>query len=187
MGVNEMKRLLLATVAMMAATPAFASETTTTNGATVAFSGNRATVCEVRNYENNVQFGALDEFGAATPVVDTASVYCNVRFNASILSQNGFLKLNTLVADAQPTSQSNHAAQGYSGFNSALDYQVAVTSVGTANTSLIGSNTAVSLGSNLDPVNQSATLTYSTIPGANPLLGGNYNDTVTLTLTPIAF
>jgi spore coat protein U-like protein len=182
-----MKRIIAITVALLGSSVAMANETTTTNGATVAFSGNRATVCEVRNYENNVQFGALGELGAATPVTDTASIYCNVRFNASINSQNGFLKLNTLVGDAQPTSQSNHQAQGYSGFNSALDYSVNVTGLGTANTSLIGSNTNSPLGNNLDPINASATLTYNTVPGGNPLLGGNYNDTVTLTLTPVAF
>lgn len=182
-----MKRILIATAMIAAATPAMAAETTTENGATVAFSGNRATVCEIRNYENNVQFGALGEFGAATPVTDTASIYCNVKFNASIASQNGFLRLNTTDSQATPTSQSDTTAQGYSQFASALDYGVSVQNLGSANTTSIGNSSPVSLGNNLPPISASAQLTYSTVISAKPLLGGTYNDTVTLTLTPVAF
>lgn len=181
------KRILITTALVALATPAMAAETTTVNGATVAFSGNRATVCEIRNYESNVQFGALGEFGAATPVNDTASIYCNVRFNASIQSQNGFLRLVTSVADATPTSQSDTTAQGYSQFASALDYGVSVTGLGSRNSTQIGASSSATLGSNLDPIDFQSTLTYSTIASAKPLLGGNYADTVTLTLTPQAF
>jgi len=183
-----MKRILIATALVAAATPAMAAETTTVNGAVVAFSGNRATVCQIENYENNVQFGALGEFGAATPVTDTASIYCNVKFNASIASQNGFLRLNTLDGQANPTSQSDTTATGYTQFASALDYGVTVQGLGSANTTALpGNNSPVSLGNNLPPISASAQLTYSTATSAKPLLGGNYNDTVTLTLTPVAF
>jgi spore coat protein U-like protein len=182
-----MKRILIATAMVAAATPAFAAETTTVNGATVAFSGTRATVCEIRDYENNVQFGALGEFGAATPVTDTASIYCNVKFNASIASQNGFLRLTTLDSGATPTSQSDTTAQNYTQFASALDYGVSVQGLGSANTTAIGANSPVSLGTNLSPISASAQLTYTTATSPKPLLGGNYNDTVTLTLTPQAF
>jgi len=182
-----MKRILIATAMIAAATPAMAAETTTVNGATVAFSGNRATVCEIRDYENNVQFGALGEFGAATPVTDTASIYCNVKFNASIASQNGYLRLNTLDSQANAVSQQNLQANGYTQFASGIDYGVAVQNLGSANTAAIGASTPVSLGNNLPPISASAQLTYSTVTGALPLLGGTYNDTVTLTLTPVAF
>lgn len=184
---DMMKRILIATAMVAAATPAIAAETTTVNGATVAFSGNRATVCEVRDYENTVQFGALGEFGAATPVTDTASIYCNVKFNASIASQNGYLRLVTNDAGATPLSQSNTTATAYQQFASALDYGVAVQGLGSANTAAIGASSQVGLGSNLPPISASAQLTYSTVTSAKPLLGGNYADSVTLTLTPVAF
>lgn len=182
-----MKRFLIATALVAVASPAIAAETTTVNGATVAFSGNRATVCEIRDYNNDVQFGDLGEFGAATSVTDNASIYCNVKFDASIKSSNGFLRLQTLDGQATPTSQSNLTAQGYTQFASALDYGVSVQGLGNANTAAIGANTAVSLGNNLPPISASAQLTYSTVVGTKPLLGGSYNDTVTLTLTPVAF
>lgn len=182
-----MKRILIATAMIAAATPAMAAETTTQNGATVAFSGNRATVCEIRDYENNVQFGDLGEFGTASNVTDTASIYCNVKFNASISSQQGFLRLVTSDSAATPNSQSDTTAFGYNQFASALNYGVSVANVGSANSSQIGAGTTVSLGNNIAPISSSATITYSTVASTKPLLAGNYADSVTLTLTPVAF
>jgi len=179
-----MKRLLLATVALMAATPAFAQSTSSTP--VVEFSGERAQVCEVRNFDSVVDFGSLSNVGNAGDVSDTVRVFCNVRFDASIESANGFLKLDTIVADAQPTSQSNHTAQGYPGFSSALDYSVSSV-LGSADTSEIDNGSPESLGTELDPIDQQITLTYDTIPETQPLLGGDYEDTITLTLTPIDF
>src|SRR3546814_10152663 len=184
---DMMKRILIATAMVAAATPAIAAETTTVNGATVAFSGNRATVCEVRDYENTVQFGALGEFGAATPVTDTASIYCNVKFNASIASQNGYLRLVTTDAGATPISQSNQTATAYQQFASALNYVVAVQGLGSANTAAIGASSQVGLGSKLLHISASAPLNYSTVTSATPLLGGTYASSVTMTLTSVGF
>jgi spore coat protein U-like protein len=179
-----MKRALLVAVALSAlSTPAFAA---TSDNPVVSFKGNRATVCEVRNFDPTINFGALTNLGAGATVSDTLTLFCNVRYNATIESDNGFLKLDTLVAAALPTTQSNHTAQGYPGFSSALDYQVN-TVIGAADTSAIDHDVALPLGGLQNPINQTTTISYSTIPESQPLLGGNYEDTLTLTISPVAF
>jgi hypothetical protein len=184
-----MKRILiLAALASTAVSaPSFAQSTST--DPVVSFEGDRAQVCEVRNFDQTVDFGTLSEFGAATTAkTDEVELYCNVRFDAEIKSLHGFLRLNTLVSDAAPTSQSNLKAQGYTGFASAVNYTVN-TIIGNASTAnpAVGANTPVPLGTALDPINLTTTVTYNTVAGSLPLLGGDYLDTVTLTITPVAF
>lgn len=179
-----MKKLLLAAVAMTAvSSPAFAA---TSDNPVVSFEGERRTVCEVRDFDPTIDFGNLSNLGAGSSRSDTLSLFCNVRFDAEVESDNGFLKLDTLVADAQPTSQSDLTAQGYSGFNAAVDYGV-TTVVGNANTTQISNDTPVQLASSADPIDATTTITYATIAGTKPLLGGTYEDTLILTITPIAF
>lgn len=124
--------------------------------------------------------------GDGDAVQDTVDLFCNVRYTASVSSANGFLKLDTNVGDAQPTGQGDLTAVGYSGFAAAVNYQIQ-TDIGTANTTLIGSNTPVPLGGLNDPINLQTTITYDTIAGSKPLLGGSYEDTVTLSITPQSF
>ncbi len=178
-----MKKFVILAAMAAVSTPAMAA---TAQDPVVVFEGKRAQVCEVRNFQNTVNFGTLDNVGNGAAVSDTINLFCNVRFTATIESDNGFLKLDSLVAAALPTSQSNHTAQGYSGFSSALDYQVQ-TVLGNADTSLIGADVPVNLGGMQNPINTSTTITYDTLPESQPLLGGTYEDTLTLNVTPIAF
>jgi spore coat protein U-like protein len=179
-----MKRFVILAALAAVSTPAMAQ--TTSNNPVVNFEGTRAQVCEVRNFDSTVNFGALNNIGNAPSKSDTLSLFCNVRYSATIESDNGFLKLDTSVPAAQPTSQSDHTANGYAGFSSALDYEVA-TLIGTANTSLIGADAPASLGGTQNPINLTTTITYDTVPESQPLLGGTYEDTLILTITPLPF
>ena len=179
-----MKRFVLLAALAAVSTPAMAS--TTSSNPVVNFEGERAQVCEVRNFESTINFGALSNLGNAPSINDTISLFCNVRYTATVESDNGFLKLDTLVPAAQPTSQAVHTANGYAGFSSALDYEVN-TILGTADTSAISANTPVALGGTQNPINVTTTINYDTVPESQPLLGGTYEDTLTLTISPIAF
>lgn len=184
-----MNRFIIAALAVAAtATPAFAANTTTSNGASVAFEATRVIKCQVANYENTINFGALGNLGGGGTANDPGGVdlFCNTPFDASVKSQNGFLRLSTLNVNAIPTSQSNLEASGYTGFAAAVDYSI-TTPIGSANSTAIGANSSVSLGTNLAPINQNnVPISYATIAGTLPLLAGTYQDTVTLTVTPIA-
>jgi spore coat protein U-like protein len=184
LGVKVMKKILILAAMASVSTSAFAS--TTSTNPVVNFEGERAEVCEVRNFESTINFGSLSNLGNAPAQSDTLTLFCNVRFDAEIESDNGFLKLDTIVPAAQPTSQSNHTAVGYAGFSSALDYEVN-TVLGSADTSAIGSGASITLGSSLPPINVTTTISYDTVPESQPLLGGTYEDTLTLTITPISF
>lgn len=179
-----MKRILILAAMASMSTSAFAQSTST--DPVVNFEGDRAEVCEVRNFEASINFGALTNLGDGSAISDTVELFCNVQYTATVESDNGYLKLDTNIGDAQPTSQSDLTAQGYSGFAAAVDYQIS-TVLGTATTASIGSNTAVPLGGTQDPINLTTTVTYDTIAGTKPLLGGTYEDTVSLQITPISF
>jgi spore coat protein U-like protein len=188
LGVKVMKKILILAAMASVSTSAFAGNTTTSNGASVTFDGNRAQVCEVRNYENTVTFGALDNFGAGGSTTDSLDIFCNTKFAASIKSTNGLLQLTSGDPGTVPVGNTT-AANGYPGFASGVDYEVAFTVgsfSGTADTTLIGRNTAIPLGVQ-NPINVSGSVTYTTIAGGSPLLAGNYADTLTLTMTPQAF
>jgi spore coat protein U-like protein len=182
-----MKRILILAAMASVSTSAFAQS----NDEVVNFEGEVAEVCDVTGYDNTINFGTLSATGATTPVSDTFSVYCNVRFNASIESDNGRLVLNnpsfTPAANPQPESSGN--GSGYPGFNAAIDYSVSGT-IGmfpfSANTTAIEAASPESLGTNLPPVSFGGSISYDTLDGAN-LLGGTYQDTLTLSLTPVSF
>lgn len=178
-----MKRILILAAMASVSTSAFAA---TSNNPVVSFEGERDEVCEVRNFDATINFGNLQNTGNAGSQSDTLELFCNVRYTATIESDNGFLRLDTTVPAAQPVSQSNHSANGYTGFSSALDYNVA-TIIGTASTASISNDTPVALGGTQDPINLTTTITYDTIPESQPLLGGTYEDTLTLTISPISF
>jgi hypothetical protein len=187
LGVKVMKKILILAAMASVSTSAFAGNTTTSNGASVVFDGNRAQVCEVRNYENTVTFGALDNFGAGGSTTDSLEIFCNTKFAASIKSTNGLLELSS--GDPGATANQDTTAAGYAGFASGVDYEVDFTVgsfSGTANTTLIGRNSAISLGVQ-NPINVPGSVTYTTTAGTLPLLAGNYSDTLTLTMTPQAF
>ncbi|MEP7350742.1 MAG: hypothetical protein ABI668_12450 [Sphingorhabdus sp.] len=177
-----MKRLLILAAMAATSTAAYADSVSPT----VTFEGKRKQVCEVRDYETAINFGELSNLGDAGEKSDTLTLFCNVRYNATLESDNGFLKLDTTVADAQPNSQADHSATGYSGFSAALDYSVA-TLLGNATTAGIDADAPLALGGLQDPINLTTTITYDTVPESQPLLGGTYEDTLTLTISPVAF
>ncbi len=178
-----MKRLIILAAMAASSTSAFAA---TSDNPVVVFEGVRPEVCEVRNFDPTINFGTLSSLGNGASQSDALQLFCNVRYNATIASENGFLKLDTNIGGAQPTSQSDLTAQGYAGFAAALDYNVS-TAIGSASTALISNSTPIALGGLQDPINVSTTITYDTVPGILPLLGGTYEDTLTLTITPVSF
>ncbi|MCI1755625.1 MAG: hypothetical protein LKM31_07405 [Sphingobium sp.] len=185
-----MKRLMMAFLLAGVATPAFATDTSfAPSGATasVQFKGTRAVQCEVKNYDAQIDFGALGINGAGSTVNDSGiDFFCNTIYDASVESTNGYLKLVSTNPNAQPVSQTNLAANGFSGFAAAIDYQVAGI-FGTANSAAISASVPVNLGTNLPPANiTGASISYSTVTGSLPLLAGTYKDTLTLTITPQA-
>jgi hypothetical protein len=187
LGVKVMKKILILAAMASVSTSAFAGNTTTSNGASVVFDGNRAQVCEVRNYENTVTFGALDNLGAGGSTTDTLDIFCNTKFAASIKSTNGLLELSS--GDPFATANQDTTAAGYTGFASGVNYEVDFTIglfSGVADTSQIGRNSAIQLGVQ-NPINLPGSVTYTTLPGTLPLLAGDYTDTLTLTMTPQAF
>lgn len=181
-----MKYILPLAVALAAtATPALAASGTS-GAPTVALDATVPTKCEVRDYETTISFNELGPKGSANVKEDPLSIFCNVRFDAKLKSTNGRLKLNTGIPGAQPKPEGDNSAQSYSGFSSALDYKV-TTKFGARSTATLTSNVDSTLGLGLNPINDTDKITYETIPEQNFLLGGTYNDTLTLTLTPINF
>jgi spore coat protein U-like protein len=182
-----MKKILILAAIASVSTPAFA-----TSPEVVNFKAKVAEVCDVSGYDTLVDFGTLSSTGDAAPYADGFSVYCNVRFNATLESDNGRLLLNnptgTLGAVAQAESAGN--ASGYPGFDAALDYSVTGTigSFGfSEDTTSINASAPTPLNTApLPPVSVSGSISYDTL-GGNNMLGGTYNDTLTLILTPVSF
>jgi hypothetical protein len=182
-----MKRLFVIAIAAttaMTAMPAYAGDQS------VVFQGNRAVECSVTGYSGVINFGNLGRTGEASPVTDNGiNVFCNRPFTASIKSLNGYLKLQDSHTANLPTSETTLASPANPGFNAGLDYGLLIGGVlnntFSSKTATAGTSYTVS---NLPAVDiAGATATYDTFSGGNPLLGGNYSDTVTLTMTPQGF
>ena len=174
-----MKRLIIAALAAstFAATPAFAES--------VTFNGNRAVECSVTGYSGTINFGNLGRNGQASPVTDSGiNVFCNQPFKAAISSTNGYLKLNGTAGNV-PTSEATLASPNNPGFNGGIDYGLVIGGVvnNLFSTKTATAGTVYTVGT-LPAINIANTsATYDTIDSSNPLLGGTYSDTVTLTLT----
>ncbi len=179
-----MKRFLILALAASAA-PAFAQ---VEEQAATQFQGNRAVQCDLRGIAAQIDFGNLGRNGAAGPETDSnISIFCNQPFSASVQSINGYLKLNaTNPLNLSTESTANFESISNPGFAAGLDYTATIAALGvSASTSQINAGVDVTLG-NSPALNQSGvSIRYDTVPGALPLLGGRYFDTLTLTLTTL--
>lgn len=179
-----MKRIAILALAAAIATPAAAQVTETES---TAFTGNRAVLCNLDGVDALVDFGALGNKGAAAAQVDNQiDLFCNQPFTASLVSQNGYLRLNA-SNPANLGTETNPESGANPGFAAGLDYQATLISGSfsvTGDSSQITAATPTQLGGVLPAQNvNNAKIRYDTIPGSLPLLGGTYQDTLTITLT----
>ena len=184
-----MKRIALAALAATAvmATPAMAA----TAQQSTAFIANRAIVCDLTGVAQQIDFGALGNLGAASAQTDNGiNLLCNQPFSVNLKSQNGYLKLSATNPANLATGEAAPFTSGANpGFAAGLDYTATAT-VGpntfTGNSSQISAgNTGINLGNSPAVSVTGATIVYNTVPGSLPLLGGDYNDTLTITLTTL--
>jgi spore coat protein U-like protein len=175
---------LAASTAGMFAVPAQAGDQS------IVFQGNRAVECSVTGYSGVINFGALGRTGEASPVTDNGiDVFCNRPFTASIKSENGYLKLVDTHTNNLPTNEATLASPANPGFNAGLDYGLVLGGVlnNTFSSKSAAAGTTYPMGSHSAIEITDASAIYDTFSGGNPLLGGNYTDTVTLTMTPQGF
>ena len=184
-----MKRIALAALAASAvmATPAMAA----TAQQSTAFIANRAIVCDLTGVAQEINFGTLGEFGAASSQTDSGiNLLCNQPFSVNIKSLNGYLKLTATTPANLATGEAAPFTSGANpGFAAGLDYTATAT-VGsntfTGNSSQItAGNAGVNLGNSPAVSVSGASIVYSTTAGSLPLLGGDYGDTLTITLTTL--
>lgn len=185
-----MKRIVLAALAASTvfATPAFAAGTTAE--ASTAFTGDRAVVCNLTGVAATIDFGDLGNKGAAPAQTNNGiDLFCNQPFSVTLTSQNGYLKLHTTngannaIGEAGPFESAANP-----GFAAGLDYSATAilgsTSV-TGDSSQITGATPTFIGNSPALNVHNAKVRYDTIAGSLPLLGGIYQDTLTITLTTL--
>jgi len=175
----------VSTAAMMAMpTAAFADEPVS---AQLDFTGERACECEVDLGQNAVLFGDLGRRGQAQRQSIRADVFCNQPSEVTFESENGFLLLqatNPLNEPNDPT-ETDHTSQANPGFSAGLDYNASIPSVGlAADSSQILGTTPTSVGVIPAQNRSNVRVDFDTIAESQPLLGGDYEDTLTVTLTP---
>jgi hypothetical protein len=177
-----MKKIMFAVLAGTMATSAFAAGPVIDED--VSFTGVRAVECSIGNFQNSVSFGTLGTNGSAGQVQDTGvSVFCNQPSTVTLESESGFLKLQANDEDNDSISESNLTSAANPGFAAGVNYSATVFGL-TGNTTQINAQQVYTYGS-VPALNiPSATISYNTLPGSMPLLGGTYQDTVTITLTP---
>jgi spore coat protein U-like protein len=182
-----MKRLFVIAIAAttaMTAMPAYAGTQS------VVFQGNRAVECSVTGYSGVINFGNLGRTGEASPVTDNGiNVFCNRPYTASIKSDNGYLKLQDSHTANLPTDEGTLASPANPGFKAGLDYGLVIGGLlnNTFSSKSAAAGVDYNLGSHSAVEINGASAIYDTFSGGNPLLGGNYKDTVTLTMTPQGF
>jgi spore coat protein U-like protein len=182
-----MKRLVILALAATVATPSFAQAVTEIQS--TQFQGNRAVECDLSGIAQQIDFGALGRKGAAPARTDNnIDLFCNQPFSAKLQSTNGYLRLNAtnplnLSTEATP----NFESLGNPGFAAGLDYTATINAFGvSASSSQIAAGVPVTL-SNMIPATsaQNVSIRYDTEAGQLPLLGGDYFDTLTITLTTL--
>jgi spore coat protein U-like protein len=184
-----MKRLLIVALAATVATPSFAQAVTEIQS--TQFQGNRAVECDLTGIAQQIDFGSLGRRGQAGARTDgNIDLFCNQPFSASLKSTSGYLRLNA----ANPLNLSSETTANFEslanpGFAAGLDYEATVTfgslSV-TGDTSQIAAGVNTVLAPRVPAQNaQNASIRYVTKPGSLPLLGGDYFDTLTITLTTL--
>ena len=183
----KLKKLAIGTsmVSMMALpVSAFADEPVE---ASLDFTGERACECEVDLGQNAVLFGDLGRNGEADVQSISADVFCNQPSEVSFVSENGFLLLQATNPLNEPSdaSEVDHTSQANPGFSAGLDYSASIPSFGlSADSTQILGDTPTSVGVIPAQDQTGVSVEFDTIAESQPLLGGDYEDTLTVTLTP---
>jgi hypothetical protein len=185
------KYVIAALLAGSLSVPAFAQSAPSINE-TVNFNGQRPVECNIDGLERAVNFLTLDRFGNAAGVTNSSiEVFCNQPSTVSVQSLNGYLKLVSSNANAAaPGNQSNLTSQANPGFSAGLNYSATISGIPggslVANTTQIGAGSANAvIFSPVPALNvPAAQIFYDTIPEAQPLLGGVYQDILTISITP---
>jgi spore coat protein U-like protein len=152
----------------------------------VDFTGQRAVECSIANFQDTVLFGALGRRGQAAQQSDTGiDVFCNQPSTVSFESENGYLALQTVNNANDSISESDFTSAANPGFSAGLDYTASIPAFGiSGDTSDLDAGVAVTYSPvpalNLNNIR----INYDTIAENQPLLGGLYEDTLSITLTP---
>ncbi len=177
----------VSTAAMMALpTTAFADEPAS---AELDFTGERACECVVDLGQNAVLFGDLGRRGQAERQSIRADVFCNQPSEVTFESENGYMLIQATNPANEPTdaSEVDKTSGANPGFSAGLDYSAFIPSEGlsadTGNPALLA-GTPVSVGTIPAQNRNNVRVVFDTIAESQPLLGGTYEDTLTVTLTP---
>ncbi len=180
-----MKKIMFAVLAGTMATSAFAQAGPTIDES-VDFTGTRAVECEISGFQDTILFGALGRRGQTAQQADTGiDVFCNQPSTVSFESENGYLALQTTNNVNDSVSESDFTSGANPGFSAGLDYVATIPAF-----NVTGNTTDISAGSPLtfSPVPalnlNNIRINYDTIAESQPLLGGLYEDTLSITLTP---
>ena len=179
-----MKKLIaIAALAAASSTPAMAQSSFTGD---VDFTGQVPVECTVTGLQDTILFGQLGRRGQASAQVDTGiDVFCNQPSEVTFESENGYLALQTTNNANDSISESNFESGANPGFDAGLDYTAEVVQFGImGDSSQLTAGTPVAI-SPVPAINQNnLRLRYDTVNSNQPLLGGFYEDTLTITLTP---
>jgi type 1 fimbria pilin len=188
-----MKKIVIAALlAGSLSVPAFAQSVPSINE-TLNFNGQRAVECSITGLQNSVNFGALDRDGDSDGITDSGiSVFCNQPSAVSIDSLNGYLRLvaNNEDNNAPDGEEDDLTSVANPGFSAGLDYSATISGLSGFG-SLSADTTDIDKDEpfEFEPVPAlnvtSASISYDTIAEGQPLLGGLYQDILTISLTPI--
>ena len=179
-----MKKIIaIAALAAASSTPAMAQSSFS---GTVDFTGERAIECTVTGLQNDVVFGPLGRRGQTSAVVDTGiDVFCNQPSKVTFMSENGYMALKTNNDANDSKSETDFESFANDGFDAGLDYEATVVQYNvTGDSSQLTAMTPVDIAP-VPALNQNnLRIRYDTKTSNLPLLGGSYEDTLTITLTP---
>ena len=182
-----MKKIIaIAALAVASATPAMAQSSMAGFTGSVDFTGEVPVECNVTGLQDTILFGQLGRRGQASAQVDTGiDVFCNQPSEVTFESENGYLALQTTNNANDSISESNFESGANPGFDAGLDYTAEVVQFGImGDSSQLTAGTPVAV-SPVPAINQNnLRLRYDTVNSGQPLLGGIYEDTLTITLTP---
>jgi hypothetical protein len=184
-----MKKIMIAALASMAcATPAFANSTSSTSDITIG--ANVQVQCSITGLPAAVTFGNLTNTGASGVVTKTGiAVFCNQSSTVSATSDDGYLKAVVNNPANDSIDEDDFTSGANPGFAAGVDYRVTVPSFApyggpySADTSDLDADVPETL-SNVPALNNpNVTLQFQTIEGTLPLLGTNYSDKLTISIT----